>query len=500
MDFMHPLVMIIRQIAEAAPNPWYPSVFYRTSGTARDSLDPYLDQLRLGGLIQLTDWVSDTGQGYVMTAAGSQVVQSPRLLAGLEGGKVPLVRTEPVRDPATPVAASSSWERGEAIRAAILTPTRPVATYVLLFANIGWFLAGAVLAARFDRLSLYLQGGDDRILRLTGALIGPLLAEHNEWWRLLTCCFVHIGFIHLAVNMYSLYVVGPVLEQLWGSWRFLILYLVAGLVGSCAMVITNPEVYGAGASGALWGIMASMATWLYVNRAVLPPDLITTWRYQLFRVFIINALITFLIPGISKSAHFGGGAVGLLAAIPLDYLRFGHARQRLIAVIVLLAIPIVAVGWAVRAVHEHARWNDDNNGKQRSELGPQVVKEINQAKRDAEQTLDEIVLPLLEQQGNRRDPAEVKKALTAVEESRKGLLTVQQNLRNEGPYSDSRSEKLRLKAIEYFEVMMTYFRSIEQCLQHGSQWTDQDESTLREQQQHAEELWQALVKSSRSPG
>src|SRR5206468_571251 len=96
----------------------------------------------------------------------------------------------------------------------------------------------------------------------------------------------HFGLVHLGVNMYSLWAVGPLLEQLWGSGRYLVLYLLAGLGGSCAMVIENlladrPNFLGAGASGALFGILGSMVTWLFLNRDVLPPALVRVWRRQL---------------------------------------------------------------------------------------------------------------------------------------------------------------------------------------------------------------------------
>src|SRR5947208_1219339 len=77
---MNPLEAILKLCAEAAPNPWYPSVFAQTSGIPRAQLDPHLDTLRLGGLIRLTDWVQGRGQGYALTPEGEAVVQSPRLL------------------------------------------------------------------------------------------------------------------------------------------------------------------------------------------------------------------------------------------------------------------------------------------------------------------------------------------------------------------------------------------------------------------------------------
>src|SRR5260370_12268901 len=114
------------------------------------------------------------------------------------------------------------------------------------------------------------------VLHQIGSLRGGDIYVKHEWWRLVTCCFVHIGFFHLAVNMYSLFVVGPLLERLWGPIGFLVLYLIARVGGSCGMLIGNPLGAGAGASGAIWGVSASLATWLFPNRAALSRQLITS--------------------------------------------------------------------------------------------------------------------------------------------------------------------------------------------------------------------------------
>lgn len=182
-----------------------------------------------------------------------------------------------------------------------------------------------------------------------GFLTGEDVYVRGEWWRLITACFGHIGWMHLAVNMYSLFAVGPLLERLWGSGRFLTLYLLSGLGGSCGMLIENPTGGGAGASGALWGIMASLATWMYLNRQALPGRLIADWRRQLISVFILNVGITFLVPQISKGGHFGGGIVGLVTAIPLDYLKLGTPVQRRLAMIGLVAIPVICIALVLRS-------------------------------------------------------------------------------------------------------------------------------------------------------
>jgi hypothetical protein len=97
--------------------------------------------------------------------------------------------------------------------------------------------------------------------------------------------------------------------------------------------------------------MASLATWIYLNRNALPPRLISDWRRQLVTVFILNVFITFAVPVISKGGHFGGGLIGLIAAVPLDYLKLGTPAQRRIALVGLIAIPVICIGIVVRSFH-----------------------------------------------------------------------------------------------------------------------------------------------------
>ena len=84
---LDPLETILRQCAEAAPFPWYPTAYARTNGITREELDPHLDQLRMAGLIHLTDWVQGQGQGYALTPEGESVLQNPRELAKVRAGK-----------------------------------------------------------------------------------------------------------------------------------------------------------------------------------------------------------------------------------------------------------------------------------------------------------------------------------------------------------------------------------------------------------------------------
>jgi membrane associated rhomboid family serine protease len=420
---MEPLEAILRLCAQATPDPWYPTIYAQAAGVSRDSLDPDLDRLRMSGLIRLTDWVQGRGQGYTLTPLGSQVLDDPRQIARLRAGQLPAAADEPVRAFEPSMPRPMSWERGEVVRAAFLDPATPVVTFSLLFLNIAVFLAGIALASSQHVPLGDFIGGNGKggavaaIQRQTGFLSGEDVYIRGQWWRLLTCCFGHVGFIHLAVNMYSLYVVGPLLERLWGSRWFLVLYLVSGLGGSCGMLLENPLLGGAGASGALWGIMASFGTWIFLNREALPPTLLASWRRSLLITFLLNVFITFGIAHISKGGHFGGGIVGLIAAVPADYLRFGRGWQRLAAWPGLIAVPLTCVGLA---------WGGFNYTGDLIVLNHVYAESIHVYNNEARALLNQPVLL--------RDPGKLVTAIEDLEKHQKQLRTVLNRFNPDRPF------------------------------------------------------------------
>jgi membrane associated rhomboid family serine protease len=469
------LESILQQCAEKAPHPWYPSAYVQTSGVSRDRLDPYLDQLRMAGAIQLTEWMQGQGQGYVLTERGAGLLQNPRLRARLRQGEVPIINSS--RQSQAPTD-SSPWERGEATRAALTQPIVPRVTFLLIGINVVWFMAGLVLAMKQEvPLNQFIFGSTERILEETGAVSGADVYLKGQWLRLLTCCFVHVGLLHLAVNMYSLYIIGPLLEQLWGSWRFLGLYLIAGIGGSCGMLLDQPLTRGAGASGALWGVMASMFTWLLLNRRVLPPALVSMWQRQLLFTFLLNLFITFNVANISKGAHFGGGLVGLIAAIPMDYLRFGNRVQKWVAGVTLALIPVICI----LAVLRSFRTNGEKiEAAYRSHVGielPNPEAVLTQAW----QILSDEALPLVRQKPEKRNAGEVQQTLAHL---RKAGTAVNQLIRFLSGISSVKSgnaqagEQIRNALSTSREPLGRLLRVISQAevrLDKSQTWTMEDE-------------------------
>ena len=139
----------------------------------------------------------------------------------------------------------------------------------------------------------------------------------NEYWRLLTVALVHGSIIHLGFNMYALWIIGPIVEALYGPWRFLAIYLVCIAAGSVASYITsaNPAV---GASGGVFGLFGVLLVADRVHKPALTRNArnLTT---QIGLLIGINLLIGFSIQGIDNAAHIGGllaGAVLGLLVVP----------------------------------------------------------------------------------------------------------------------------------------------------------------------------------------
>lgn len=151
-----------------------------------------------------------------------------------------------------------------------------------------------------------------------------------EPWRLLTALFVHGGFIHLALNMLALWMLGQNLEPMLGRARFLALYLISGLGGSVMVAVLAPTTATVGASGAIFGLMASL---LIIGRHI------GANVTGLLVILGVNFAFGFFGGGrIAWQAHLGGAIVGALLALILT--RTKRPEQR-IWQIVLLAATVV---------------------------------------------------------------------------------------------------------------------------------------------------------------
>ena len=182
-------------------------------------------------------------------------------------------------------------------------------TPVLIALNVGIF--GLMLAWGLHPM----QPAMDDLIRW-GANYGPKTTQ-GEWWRMFTCMFLHIGLLHLLFNMVALWNVGSFMEQLLGSTGFLVLYVVAGLLGSVASVAWNPFVISAGASGAIFGLIGGLLAFLVRHRDAQQHAFLAALRTNTLAFLGFNLIYGFIQPGIDMAAHLGGLAGGFVCGLAL---------------------------------------------------------------------------------------------------------------------------------------------------------------------------------------
>ncbi|GEN35534.1 rhomboid family intramembrane serine protease [Aneurinibacillus danicus] len=176
---------------------------------------------------------------------------------------------------------------------------KPRFTYLFLIMIIAVFIL------------MELSGGsqDPRVLLLFGAKFNPLILA-GEWWRFITPMFLHIGFMHILFNGVALYSLGALAEQIYGSARFLVIYMLSGISGVVSSFAFSDNI-SAGASGAIFGLFGAMLYFGTQNKELF----FRTLGTNILVVLGINLAIGFLSPGIIDNyAHLGGLVGGFLAS------------------------------------------------------------------------------------------------------------------------------------------------------------------------------------------
>lgn len=174
-----------------------------------------------------------------------------------------------------------------------------------------------------------------------------VLVQAGQIWRLATSIFLHIGIIHLIVNMYALYIIGRQLEGFLGKIKYLIVFLGSGIIGSLLSIVIHESV-SAGASGAIFGLLGSLLYFGYHYRLYLGSVLKT----QVIPVIIINLAVGFMLPGIDNFAHIGGLVGGYLITMALGIP--GNTKSRkadqingIIVLILLVAFLSYMLFWRI---------------------------------------------------------------------------------------------------------------------------------------------------------
>ena len=221
------------------------------------------------------------------------------------------------------------------------------ATYVLVGINCAVFLA------MVSRGVSAISPMPEQLMRWGANNAGSVLIN-DQWWRIITAMFVHVGILHLATNMWCLWNLGLLAEPLMGSFGVVAAYVLTGAAGNLLSVLWNglrydvarvphqgfdPLVYfppGVGASGAVFGIAGALIILLKSPRLPVPPQELKRLRKSVIYFAAINLAIGLAISldvissrtgiSIDNSAHLGGVLCGLLFAAPM-VPRIGNARS-----------------------------------------------------------------------------------------------------------------------------------------------------------------------------
>jgi membrane associated rhomboid family serine protease len=185
------------------------------------------------------------------------------------------------------------------------------ATFVLIAINVIVYLIEVLHGGGGTSLST-------RTVYDMGGLWGPAVSEGGDWWRTITSGFVHVSILHIAFNMYLLFILGRLLEPAIGTVRFVFLYFAALLAGSFVALLFEPNAVSAGASGAIFGVLG--ATFVIARGRRL--DAVAG---QIGILILINLVFTFSDGSISVGAHVGGLAAGVLCG----FLIIGGERGKL---------------------------------------------------------------------------------------------------------------------------------------------------------------------------
>jgi membrane associated rhomboid family serine protease len=204
-------------------------------------------------------------------------------------------------------------------------------TYVLIAMNVAVFVA--MVVAGVSPLEPSVEG-----LLAWGANFGPRTTG-GEWWRLFSAMFLHIGVVHLAMNMFALNAIGTFMERVFGQTGYLVVYVFAGLAGSAASVAWNPFGVSAGASGAIFGLYGALLAYIVRCREALPAQSLAGLRSSALTFLGYNVVLGFAHRGTDVAAHGGGLVGGFLIALLVAHAPNAEAASlRLVRALVATSV------------------------------------------------------------------------------------------------------------------------------------------------------------------
>jgi membrane associated rhomboid family serine protease len=196
-------------------------------------------------------------------------------------------------------------------------------TMIFIGANLAMF------AIEWLSGGMGLMSANRDVLQALGMKDNELILEQGEYWRLISCIFLHIGVIHLLLNNYALWIVGQEIERLYGSARFVLLYFGTGIVASVCSLYFSPAD-SAGASGAIFGLFGVLGTFGFKYQKEVPKAIGKSIRGRVLPLIAINLFIGYQSGIVDNYAHVGGLLAGVILALVVPYKRPGEKSTSLI--------------------------------------------------------------------------------------------------------------------------------------------------------------------------
>ncbi|PYS21047.1 MAG: hypothetical protein DMF72_18555 [Acidobacteria bacterium] len=236
--------------------------------------------------------------------------------------------------------------------------------FTVVFLIVNFFIFLLMWGISGTSSAVLWTGFPEPVLLAFGAKTNYLIGYDHEYWRLVTPVFIHVNLPHVLINMYSLWVIGPWVEKLYGSAKFVVFWVVTGIAGVLASYLTvisgsHPGVIGsflikshddpsAGASGALFGLVGVLFVFGVKYRRELPEGFKRAFGTGMLPIILLNLAIGFVGRGIiDNAAHLGGLLSGAALAAVVSYKRPGQPASVTIAWRIgqIVALLVVAISF-----------------------------------------------------------------------------------------------------------------------------------------------------------
>jgi len=185
---------------------------------------------------------------------------------------------------------------------------KPCITYSLIALNVLMFIITAFLSQNFI-------DSDKNVLIKLGAKYNELISK-GEYYRFITSMFLHGGLLHVVLNMYSLYFIGPLIEKVFGRVKYLIIYFISGITAAIFSYLFSDSV-SIGASGAIFGLLGATLIFAVKVRNALGKEFLRS----VVSVIAINLFIGLTMPNIDNYAHLGGLIGGVIVTLLLSMIK-----------------------------------------------------------------------------------------------------------------------------------------------------------------------------------